>query len=323
MDIQITVTKPGEAHNLRATPYAPELPGPGEIRVRNEAIGVNFIDIYHRNGLYALPAHGVPGVEGVGMVEAVGEGVTGLVVGQRVVYAGAPVGAYRSTRLLPAPRAIPLPDDIPPRVAAVSMLKGLTAHMLLTRTYAVEPGSVLLVHAAAGGLGTLLTRWAKHLGATVIGSVSSEAKAALARENGVDHLIVGRDADVVSDVLALTDGRGVDYAIDGIGGTMLAKTLACARRFGTVASIGQAAGPIPPVPVETLGPIRSLSLARPSVMAYSAEPGTYAVGMACVLEMIRAGVTTPIGGEYTLADAARAHVELEAGRSTGSLLLIP
>jgi NADPH2:quinone reductase len=323
MDYQITVCAPGDAGSLCVTPYASEQPGPGEIRVRHEAIGVNFIDIYHRLGLYALPAHGVPGVVAAGIVEATGREVTGLEVGQRIVYAGVPVGAYRSTRLLPASRAIVLPEDISAREAAASMFKGLTAYLLLTGTYAVGPGSVLLVHAAAGGLGMMLTRWAKSLGAMVIGSVGSEGKAMLARENGADHVIIGRDADIVHRIEVLTEGRGVDYAIDGIGGPMLAKTRACVRSSGTVASIGLVAGPVLPPPPEGSGRMRAHSLVYPSVMAHSAQPDFYISGAAKVLEMIRSGVTSPIGGEFPLADAAHAHASIETGGSTGSLLLIP
>ncbi len=203
------------------------------------------------------------------------------------------------------------------------MLRGLTAHMLLTRTYQVNAGSTILIHAAAGGLGALLVRWTKHLGATVIGTAGSAEKAQIAKAYGADHVIVGRDADIVSEVAALTGGKGVDFAIDGIGGDMLLKTLACVRPFGTVASIGQAAGPIAPIGVEELGPRRSLSLARPSIMAYLADPHTYSVASAALIAMMQAGVVAEIGGEYPLAEAARAHADLEAGRTTGSLLLIP
>jgi NADPH:quinone reductase len=323
MDIRITVSQPGGADCMQVEPCQPQEPGPGEIRLRHEAIGVNFLDIYHRSGLYPLAFPSVLGVEGAGVTEAVGPGVTCLKPGDRVAYAGGPLGAYASTRLLPEARAIRLPEDVSTRAAAASMLKGLTAHMLLTRTYPVGRGTAVLVHAAAGGLGGMLTRWAKHLGAVVIGTVSSEPKAELARANGADHLIVGRDADVPAAVASLTGGLGADYAIDGIGGGMLLKTLASVRKFGTVASIGQAAGPIPPVAVEALGPLRSLSLARPSVMAYSSEADTYPMAARAVLESIRAGLVSSIGGEYSLAEAAATHAELEAGRSAGSLLLIP
>jgi NADPH2:quinone reductase len=323
MDIMVRMNGAGGPDRLEIAANPSEEPGAGEIRLRHEAIGVNFIDIYHRTGLYPLPTMpAVLGVEGAGVVEAVGSGVTRWAVGDRVAYAGAPVGAYAATRLLPETRAVPLPADIPARLAAASMLKGLTAHMLMTRIYPVGPQSTLLVHAAAGGLGALLTRWAKHLGAMVIGAVGSVEKADLARAAGADHVIVGRNVDLVAAVGTITAGRGVDYAIDGIGGTMLAKTLACVRKFGTVASIGQAAGPIPPLPVEALGPVRSLSLARPSVMAYAAETGTYQRAAVELFALLGAGIAPAIGGEYALSDAAQAHADLEAGRSTGSLLLL-
>lgn len=322
MDMAIRLSAPGGVKGLQRIDWPRQSPEPGEIRLRHAAIGLNFIDIYHRTGLYPLPSPCIPGVEGVGVVEAVGDGVMGLTVGDRIAYAGA-AGAYATTRTLPAWRAILLPADITSECAAASMLRGLTAHMLLTRTYPVSTGSTLLVHAAAGGLGTVLTRWARHLGATVIGTAGSDTKAELAHANRADHVIVGRDADVAAEVARLTDGRGVDFAIDGIGGTMLARTLACVRRFGMVASVGQAAGPIPPLAVEDLGPARSLTLARPSVMAYAAEHDTYPVAMRAVLDMIRAGVIAGIGATYPLVEARTAHLDLEGGRIAGSAILVP
>lgn len=323
MDHEIKLTRIGGTDGLESVSHTPQHPGPDEIRIRHEAIGVNFIDIYHRTGLYPLPLPAILGVEGAGVVEAVGQNVTDTKVGDRVAYAGAPVGAYASTRLLPRNRAIHLPADIPSKVAAGSMLRGLTAHMLLTRTYPVGPGDTILVHAAAGGLGGLLVQWAKHLGATVIGTVGSEEKAARAKAYGADHRIVGRNSDIAAEVATLTNGVGVDFAIDGIGGDMLRKTITCVRPFGTVASIGQAAGPIPPMDVDTLGPRRSLSLARPSVMAYSANPDVYPHAAADVIAAIQAGIAAEIGGEYPLVEAAKAHDDLENGRTTGSLLLLP
>ena len=324
MDIAVRLTGTGGIDQLAIIDQNLATPGPGEIRLRHEAIGVNFIDIYHRTGLYPLPSlPAVLGVEGAGIVEAVGAGVTTLSPGDRVAYAGAPVGGYATTRLLPEARAIRLPDGISTRLAAASMLRGLTAHMLLTRAVTVTAGKTILVHAAAGGLGTLLTRWAKHLGAEVIGTVSNAAKADAARESGTDHIIVGRDADLVGEVARLTGGRGVDVAYDGIGGDMLARTLQCVRRFGTIASIGQAAGPIPPVPVELLGPQRALSLARPSVMAYAADLESYGLAAADLLAVMTQGVSAHVGGEYGLSEAGRAHADLEAGRTSGSLLLMP
>lgn len=234
----------------------------GEILVRQTAIGVNFIGIYLRTGLY--PLSGLPavlGVEGAGVVTDVGADVVGLQVGDRVAYAGA-VGIYATERLLPAWRAVPLPPAVTDMAAASALARVMTAHMLMTRVHAVGPYTVALVHGAAGGLGSLLVQWAKRAGATVIGAVGSAPKVALACEAGCDHVIVGRDIDLAAEVAALTDGRGVDVAYDGIGGAMLRKTLACVRPFGTVASIGQVAGPIllldyrgtGPAPLADLGP---------------------------------------------------------------------
>ncbi|MCV3208618.1 quinone oxidoreductase [Mesorhizobium sp. YC-39] len=322
MDIAVTLTATGGIDQLQVLERAPQSPGPTEIRVRHEAIGVNFLDIYHRKGVYPLPSYpAVLGAEGAGTVEAIGSEVTLLVPGDRIAYAGAPVGAYSSTRLLPAERAIKLPEGIGPRTAAASTLKGMTAYMLVSRTYVVSPGTVILVHAAAGGLGAILVRWAKYLGATVIGTVSSEEKAALARSHGADHLIVGRDADLVRQVLELTGGRGVDVGYDGIGGDMLAKTIKCIRPFGIAASFGQAAGPIPPVSLDQLRPNRAL--AHPSIMAATADQAFYAEAAAALIDAFRLNITAVVGEEFALADAARAHTELEAGRTTGSLLLIP
>lgn len=323
MEKKVQITGFGGVDRLTVSADAPAEPGPGQIRIRHDAIGVSFIDIYHRTGLYPLPLPATLGVEGAGVVEAVGPGVTRLSPGDRVAYAGAPVGAYASTRFLPEARAIRIGDDISSQLAAASMLRGVTAHMLLTRTYPVGPGTTILVHAAAGGTGGVLVRWAKHLGATVIGTVGSPHKAALARTAGVDHVVVGRDADIVGEVGKLTDGLGVDVAYDGIGGDMLLKTLACVRPFGTVASIGQAGGPIPPLNVEEIGPRRSLSLARPSFMAYSADMKRYRAAAEAVVAAMRQGIASTVGVTYALDEAARAHADLEAGLTTGSPILIP
>ncbi|WP_067732697.1 quinone oxidoreductase family protein [Novosphingobium naphthalenivorans] len=322
MDRKIELVAPGGIDKLRLAECVPQQPGPGEVRVRHEAIGVNFIDIYQRTGLYPLSLPAVPGVEGAGVVEAVGPGVEDTMPGDRIVYAGVP-GAYASTRLLPAWRAVGLPGDIVARDVAGSFLRGLTVHMLLTRICPAGEGTVLLVHAGAGGLGTALTRWAKHRGHTVIATVGSAAKARIAQANGADHVIVGRDADFAGEVGRLTGGAGADWAVDGIGGETLRKTFACVKRFGRVASVGQAAGPIPPVPVEELGPVRSLSLSRPSVMAYAAEQDTYREAAGAVIDAIRKGIVPCAGTAYDLADAARAQDDLETGRTTGSCVLVP
>ena len=319
----IRLKAPGGAEQLELAQIELPPPAAGEIRLRQTAIGVNFIDIYQRLGLYALPDAKIPGVEAVGVVSAVGADVNGLNVGDRIAYAGAPVGAYASERNLPAWRAVKLPGSLSDEVVASSFVKGITAHMLLNRTYPVVSGTVLLVHSAAGGLGQLLTRWASHLGATVIGTVGSEAKADIALQAGARHVIVGRGADFARIVGELTETRGVDVAYDGVGGTTLLKTLACVRPFGVVASIGQAAGPIPPVDVGDLGPRRSLSLARPSVMAYLNETEAYHLAAKAVLAGIENGVLTVAGRSYPLSEAARAHADLEAGVTSGALYLKP
>jgi NADPH2:quinone reductase len=298
-------------------------PGAGEIRVRQTAIGVNFVDIYHRIGLYSLPSMpAVLGVDGAGVVTAVGLDVTGIEIGDRIFYGGA-IGAYASERLLPAWRAIPLPPGISDSIGATAMSRGATAQMLTTRVYPVGEGTIALVHSAAGGLGTLLVKWAKRRGAVVIGTVGSASKVAIAIEAGADHVIVGRDADFAREVAVITDGRGVDVAYDGVGGTTLLKTFDCVCPFGVVASIGQAGGPIPPISVEELGPRRSIMLARPSVMRYMSDPESYRRAAADVIAMLQAGVVQDVGREYPLSEAGTAQADLEAGRTTGCLVLVP
>jgi NADPH2:quinone reductase len=319
----VRVRTPGGIEQLEVADIEIPPPAADEVRIRQTAIGVNFVDIYQRAGLYPMPPANIPGVEGVGVVTAVGANVTSVRVGDRIAYAGAPVGAYAAERNLPAWRAIKLPDSISDEAVASSFVKGITGHMLLDRVYPVGAGTTLLVHSAAGGLGQLLTRWASHRGATVIGTVGSEAKAGLARKAGAQHVIVGRDADFAQAVADLTGRRGVDVAYDGVGGATLAKTLACVRPFGVVASIGQAAGPIPPVDVSDLGPRRSLSLARPSVMAYMNETDAYRSAAEAVLAGIESGILGVSGQSYPLSDAARAHADLEAGRTSGALYLEP
>ena len=294
-----------------------------EVRIRQTAIGVNFVDVYQRMGLYPMPPANIPGVEGVGVVVAIGSGVTSVEAGDRIAYAGAPVGAYAAERNLPAWRAVKLGDALSDEAVASSFVKAITAHMLLHRVYPVAAGTTLLVHSAAGGLGQLLTRWASHLGATVVAAVGSEAKAEIARQAGARHVIVGRDADFAQAVGDITGKRGVDVAYDGVGGATLARTLACVRPFGVVASIGQTAGPIPPVDVSDLGPRRSISLARPSVMAYMNETEAYRLAAEAVLTGIESGILRVSGQSYPLSEAARAHADLESGRTSGALYLTP
>lgn len=319
----IELVAPGGVDQLQLVrrPLAP--PAAGEVRVRHHAIGVNFIDIYYRTGLYPLPLPGVLGVEGAGVVEAVGDDVEDISVGDRIAYAGAPLGGYAEVRNLPAERAIKLPTEIDTRLAAGAMLRGLTVQMLLRGPRPPAPGSTLLVHAAAGGLGQLLTRWATRLGLSVIGTVSSEAKAQVARKAGAAQVIVGRDADFVAQTMDLTDGRGVDVAYDGLGGAYLRRTFDAVTPFGMVVNVGQASGAAPPVPVSDLGK-RGLALWRPSIMAYVVDVSRYRAAATDLLGALGHGeLTVEIGETYALEDAGKAQADLEAGRTTGSLLLIP
>jgi NADPH2:quinone reductase len=321
MPMAVAMIGPGGPEKLQTIDVPLADPGPGEVRLRQSVIGVNFVDIYFRTGLY--PVAGLPavlGVEGAGTVEAVGDGVAELRPGDRVAYAGMPLGAYAECRTLPATRLVKLPEGVSERAAGSTMARGLTAHMLLRKVYPVQSGDWVLVHAAAGGLGQIVSRWAKHLGAQVIGIVGSPGKIETARAAGADHVLL-RNATWPDDVRRLADGKGVHLAVDGIGGDVLAQTLSVVRPFGTVASLGQPAGPIPPVNVEELGPARSIALMRPSVIGYANDPTLYRPAAAELLTVMQDWLVNPIGAEYALSDAAKAQAALEAGRTTGSVIL--
>lgn len=307
---------------VRAAPMPP--PGPGEVRVGHVAVGVDFVDVYFREGLYAPPSlPAVLGVEAAGVVEAVGEGVTSVRVGDRVAHAGLPLGAYASAQTLPADRLVILPEDISFETAAAVMLKGITVHMLLERVHRIVAGETVFVHAAAGGVGQLLVAWAKVRGARTIGTVGSPEKAERALSAGLDHAIL-RSEDFLARVCDLTGGRGVDHAIDGIGGATLARTLATVAPFGVVSSIGQVAGPIPPIAVEELGPRRSIALARPSVLGHLADPARFAASSAALFTFLREHrPSVAIGGRFALTQAAEAHRLLESGATHGALVLEP
>jgi NADPH:quinone reductase len=324
MTLSIAMTAPGGVDVLKPVHADLPPPGGGEVRLRQTAIGVNFVDIYQRMGLYPVP--GVPavlGVEGVGIVEAVGAGVEAFRSGDRVAYAGLPIGGYAEARNIPASRLVRIPDDIDDRRAAAAMLRGITAHMLLYRVCPVHEGMVALVHAAAGGLGLILTQWAKRLGATVIGTVGSASKADLARSHGLDHAVLYREADFVTEVRRLTDGAGVDVAYDGVGGETLTRTLDAMKPFGTVISVGQASGSLPNIQLGDLGPRRSLSLARPSILAYANDPKSYALAAGALFDELGRGLKIEIGAELPLIDAAKAQSQLEQGATVGSILLKP
>jgi NADPH2:quinone reductase len=298
-------------------------PGPGEARVRHTAIGLNFIDTYHRSGLYALPLPAVLGSEGMGVVEEVGDGVTDVKPGDRVAYAG-PVGAYADERLVAASRLVPVPPGVDDRLAAAAMLKGMTAQYLLRRTHRVAPGDTILLHSAAGGVGLIAAQWAKSLGATVIGTVSTDAKAALAREAGCDHVVVTSREDFVARVDEITGGTGVRVVYDSVGKETFDGSLDCLAPLGLMVSFGNSSGPVPPVSPLVLSQKGSLFLTRPTLMAYTARREDLLATAADLFSVIRSGaVKVRIGATYPLKDAAAAHRALESRRTTGSTVLIP
>ncbi|BEV70705.1 MULTISPECIES: quinone oxidoreductase [unclassified Paludibacterium] len=321
---QIVIGQYGDAATLTTTETVLPPPAAGEIRVRHTAIGVNYVDIYHRTGLYPLPSlPAVLGVEAAGVVEALGPDVDTVQIGQRIAYAGPPTGSYAGARNLPAARAIPLPDDVTDDAVASLLLRGITTHMLLNDVRPLKAGETVLVHAAAGGLGLVIVQWAKTMGARVIGTVSSPAKAALATAHGLDHAIHYREEDFVAAVMRLTDGQGVDYAIDGIGGKTLLDTLGCVRPYGMVASVGQVAGDSGPLDLSLLGPARSVALIRPGVFRFMTDLARYREGARATIRQLQMGLRPSIGAVLPLNQAAEAHRRLESGATVGATLLQP
>jgi NADPH2:quinone reductase len=299
-------------------------PGPGEVLLRQTAVGLNFIDTYHRTGLYPLSLPGVLGMEGAGFVEEVGPEVSEVKPGDRVAYAGLPVGAYVEARLMPAERLVPLPGDISDQQAAGMMLKGLTAQYLVCGTYAVQTGETVLIHAAAGGVGLILCQWAKHLGATVIGTVSTEEKAALARSHGCDHPILYTREDVVGRVKELTEGEGVPVVYDSVGKDTFFASLDCLRPRGLMVTYGNSSGAVPPFSALELSKRGSLYVTRPTLMTYTASREDLLAHSADLFEVVRSGaVKIEVNQTYALKDAAQAHRDLEARKTTGSTVLIP
>ncbi|SEM50952.1 quinone oxidoreductase family protein [Streptacidiphilus jiangxiensis] len=299
-------------------------PGPGEVRVRHEAVGLNFADTYFRTGLYPAPLPAGMGVEGAGVVEAVGEGVTHLAPGDRVTYTGSPLGAYSTERVMPAGSLIALPDPISCETAAGSTMRGLTAAYLMRRIAPLKAGDTILLHAAAGGVGLIVAQWAKLLGLTVIGTVSTEQKAELARAHGVDHVVFYRRENLAERVRELTDGAGVPVALDSIGQDTFASSLASLKRRGLLVCFGTASGPVPPIDAMQLALAGSVFVTRPALADYIADPAERAELSGELFGHVAAGrITVGINQRYALADAVRAHQDLESGRTTGSSVLIP
>lgn len=321
----IQIYKTGGPEVLRWEEYDPGRPAAGEALVRHEAVGLNFIDVYHRTGLYPLPSlPAVPGMEGAGIVEAVGEGVTEVAVGERVAYAGQPPGAYAEIRRIPAHRLVKLPDAISTKQGAAMMLQGMTARYLLRGCYAVKAGDTILIHAAAGGVGLIVCQWANHLGATVIGTVGSEEKAALARAHGCHHTILYSKEDFAERTRKITGGRGVDVVYDSVGQATFMKSLDCLRPMGMLVSFGQSSGLVPPFDPGLLSAKGSLFLTRPTLMTYTAQRDALLEHARDLFEVVASGaVKIEIQQSYPLAEAARAHRDLEARKTTGSTILVP
>ncbi|WP_205230149.1 MULTISPECIES: quinone oxidoreductase family protein [Azospira] len=299
-------------------------PGPGEVRVRHAAVGLNFIDTYHRSGLYPVPLPSGIGLEGAGTVEALGPGVAHLQVGDRVAYAGGPLGAYSEARLIPADRLIRLPDSLSFETGAAMMLQGLTAAYLLRRTYRVQKGDTVLIHAAAGGVGLIACQWAKALGATVIGTVSTEAKAELARAHGCDHPILYTREDFARRVRDITGGEGVPVVYDGIGKDTFTGSLDSLRPLGTMVSFGNASGPVGLIDPLLLSQKGSLFFTRPTLMHYTARRADLEALATELLGVVTSGqVKIEVHQRFPLQQAAAAHIALEGRQTTGSTVLLP
>ena len=299
-------------------------PGPGQARVRHTAVGVNFIDTYHRTGLYPLPLPAVLGVEAAGVVEAVGAGVAHVRAGARVAYAGGAPGAYAEARVMAADRLVPLPQGVDDRTAAAMMLKGLTVQYLVRRTHPVKAGETVLWHAAAGGVGLIACQWLKALGATVIGTAGSEEKAALARAHGADHVVVYTRESFPEKVRELTGGKGVPVVYDSVGKSTFLGSLDCLQPLGLLVSFGNASGPVTGVDLGILSQKGSLYLTRPTLNTYTATREALEAAAAELFEMVRSGkVKIEVGGTYPLSEAARAHRDLESRKTTGALVLVP
>ncbi|MBB3972119.1 quinone oxidoreductase family protein [Hansschlegelia beijingensis] len=320
----IRISQTGGADVLSFEDVEVPAPGKGEAAIRQTAIGVNFLDVYHRTGLYPQPLPFTVGSEGAGVVTAVGEGVTEIAVGDRVAYAGGPLGAYATERVLPAERLVKIPAGVSDEIAAAAMLKGMTAQYLLRRTFRVGPEHVILFHAAAGGVGQIACQWAAHLGATVIGTAGGSEKVALAKTKGCAHVIDYRTESFVDRVREITGGKGVDVVYDSVGRDAFPGSLDCLKQRGMWVSFGQSSGPIEPFPIAMLGQKGSLFATRASLFHYIATRPELLATAEDLFDVIASGVVSiDIGQRFPLAEAAEAHRALEGRATTGSTILIP
>ena len=319
----IRIHETGGPEKLRWEEVQVGAPGPGQVRVKNTAIGLNFVDTYQRSGLYPIPLPFILGSEGAGVVEAVGPRVKDFKVGDRVAYSG-PVGAYAEVLMRPADRLVKIPAGVDDKTAAAMMLKGLTAQYLIRRTYRVKKGDTILMHAAAGGVGQILCQWAKHLGATVIGTVGSEEKAVLAKKAGCKHVIVTSKEKFVDRVKEITKGKGVPVVYDGVGKDTFMDSLDCLAPLGVMVSFGNASGAVTQFNPGVLAQKGSLFLTRPTLLHYTASREDLVKGARELFAVVKSGkVKIAINQTYALKDAAQAQADLEARKTTGSTVLLP
>ena len=296
----------------------------GEVLIKHTAIGLNYIDTYHRSGLYPMPVPLTLGLEGAGIIEEIGENVNGLKAGDRVAYASPPTGSYAEAKVMPADRLVKIPDNISDEVAAAIMLKGMTVEYLVRRTYNVKAGQTVLFHAAAGGVGLIACQWLKAIGATTIGTVGSEEKAALAKANGCDHTILYRKENFVDKVKEITNGKGVPVVYDGIGKDTFVQGFDCLSPLGLMVIFGNASGNAPPLETGILAAKGSLYVTRPTLMTYNAKREDLVDSAQQLFNMVGSGkINITINARYALKDAAQAHKDLESRKTTGSTLLMP
>jgi NADPH:quinone reductase len=318
----IRFEKAGGPEVLSWQPVEVGKPGQGQVRLRHTAVGLNYIDTYQRSGLYPMPMPSGLGSEAAGVIEEVGPGVSGLRRGDRVAYSGGPIGAYADERVMPADRLVPLPDGITDQQAAAMMLKGMTAWYLVRRTHPVKRGETILIHAAAGGVGLIVCQWAKHLGATVIGTVGDEAKARLAREHGCDHPILYKHEDFVAKVNDLTQGKKLPVVYDSVGKDTFYKSLDCLAPLGLMVSFGQSSGAIGPVDIGILAAKGSLFLTRPTLNTYTASREDLLTAAEELFDVVKSGaVKIAVNQTYPLREAAQAHRDLQDRKTTGQTVL--
>ena len=316
----IQIEKQGRPNVMKWVEVPVKTPKRGEILVNQSHVGLNYIDVYHRSGLYPLSIPSGLGMEAAGTIEAIGRDVKGFKIGDRVAYGSGPLGSYAEIRVLPADRVVKLPSWVSNEMAAAMMLQGMTTEYLIRRTYKVQKGQTVLFHAAAGGVGLIACQWLKQLGATVIGTVGNAAKAKLAKSHGCDHVIDYNKQDFVKRVKTITKGLGVPVVFDSVGKSTFDGSINCLQPLGTFVSFGNASGPIPSIDPSLLSSKGSLFFTRPTLMTYTAHPSDLAASARALFTAVKKGVKIEIHQRYALKNAKQAHIDLEARKTTGSTI---